>query len=176
LTRIQTSRLELRLARPSDADDLHRLEQDPEVMRHLNGGQPTSRMPVDPAASLFRMPRGHDHDVWVVIIRASGTLTGWVAMHVDDATGELGYRFFREYWGQGYASEAARALVAETFEQRSVTRVIAETMQRNVASRRVLEKLGMRLVTTRPAELPGTWPDGPDHEVVYSVARKDWGS
>ena len=57
---------------------------------------------------------------------------------------EVGYRFLKEHWGHGYATEAARASVAYGFDDVGLTRIVAVALETNVASRRVLEKCGLR--------------------------------
>jgi RimJ/RimL family protein N-acetyltransferase len=167
-----TARLQLRPVSIADRNDLHRLEQDPEVMRHLNGGVPTPLAPVNPDASPFRMPRGNEHDVWAVVERDSGSLAGWVALHVHGTTGELGYRFFRTFWGRGYATEAARAVIDDAFARVGLVRIKAETMAANVRSRRVMERLGMRHADTRRTDLSNPLPG--IEEIEYVLDRSRW--
>ena len=170
---ILTPRLHLRPVQHADRDELHRLELDPEVMRHLNGGVPTPLEPADPDASPYRMPRGREQDVWAVIARENGSLAGWVALHVDDnGTGELGYRFFRAVWGHGYATEAARALICDAFERVGVERIIARTMAANTRSRRVMEKLAMRHTETRCLDVSD--PLFGCEEVEYAIECQSW--
>ena len=57
---------------------------------------------------------------------------------------DIGYELAPEHWGRGYASEAARAIVAFGFDELRVHRIWAECVADNVASAHVLEKLGMR--------------------------------
>jgi RimJ/RimL family protein N-acetyltransferase len=171
---ILTPRLLLRLVEPADQDDLHRLEQDPEVMRHLNGGMPTPLEPDDPDASPYRMPRGGEPDVWAVALRNAGSLVGWVALHVDDKVGEIGYRFFRSAWGQGYATEAARAIMSAAFEQFGLEHIIAQTMAVNARSRRVMERLGMQHAETRFIDGPVVLPGAEHGDVIYVLERGDW--
>jgi RimJ/RimL family protein N-acetyltransferase len=110
------------------------------------------------------MPRGHEHDVWAVIVRDSGVLVGWVALHVENDAGELGYRFFRSAWGHGYATEASRAVVTEAFARFGVTRIFARTMAANMRSRSVMERLGMRHTATRF--------EASEAEVEYVIERE----
>jgi RimJ/RimL family protein N-acetyltransferase len=166
---LSTPRLHLRPVEPRDRDDLHHLEQDPEVMRHLNGGLATPLQPIDPDASPYRMPRGEEHDVWAVIERETDVFLGWVALHVEDEHGELGYRFFRTAWGQGYATEASRAVIADAFERLGLVNVTARTMATNSRSRRVLEKLGMRHITTRVLPSAELVDSRDDSEVEYQL-------
>lgn len=61
----------------------------------------------------------------------------------DGAAGELGWVFHRDYWGQGFATEAARALVAYCVRELKLRRLIAHCDAENAASYHVMEKLGM---------------------------------
>ena len=63
---------------------------------------------------------------------------------------ELGYWVGREHWSQGYATEAAHAVVRHGFEAMGLNRIVARHMSRNPASGRVLEKIGMRHEGTLP--------------------------
>jgi [ribosomal protein S5]-alanine N-acetyltransferase len=62
---------------------------------------------------------------------------------------ELGYSFRRECWGQGYASEATRAILNWAFENTDLNGITAMAALDNIASRRVLEKSGLRYLETR---------------------------
>ena len=173
---LTTPRLQLRPVQPADRGDLHRLEQDPEVMRYLNGGLPTPLEPVDPDASPYLMPRGSEQGVWVVVERESGTFTGWVAIFVDGETAELGYRFCRAFWGRGYAVEATRAVVSDTFSRVGVKRIKAVTMAVNGRSRRVMEKLEMHHTRTYLVDWTEPLPGAEQGEVEYVIDRQSWGS
>lgn len=171
---VLTPRLQLRPVQPTDRDELHRMEQDPEVMRYLNGGVPTPLHPVDPDAVSFLMPRGSEPEVWAVVEHKSGALAGWVALFVDDGIAELGYRFFRDFWGRGYATEAARAVISDAFERVGVVRIKALTMAVNTRSRRVMEKLAMRHAETRLVDRSDPLPGAEDSEVEYVLERDRW--
>jgi [ribosomal protein S5]-alanine N-acetyltransferase len=62
----------------------------------------------------------------------------------EDHRAAVGYRLGKQYWGNGYATEALRAVIAYLFEQTTVNRIYASTWRENSASARVLEKAGMR--------------------------------
>jgi RimJ/RimL family protein N-acetyltransferase len=82
-----------------------------------------------------------------VVLKADGRLIGNCGVRVTDASrreGSLGFELDSRYWGQGYATEAARALVRFGFEVLGLQRLWAECVAENVGSARVLEKLGMR--------------------------------
>ena len=58
---------------------------------------------------------------------------------------EIGWRLAAEHWGRGYATEAARAVIAEAFGPLDMTRLVAITREANTGSRNVLRKLGFRM-------------------------------
>lgn len=98
------------------------------------------------------------------------TLTHWNPIH---RSASLGYCFDDTVWGQGYATEAARALLQWAFETLDLNRVQAEANTRNAASARVLEKLGfVREGTLREdcvvnGEVSDSW--------VFGLLRKEVG-
>ncbi|HEX5011276.1 MAG TPA: GNAT family N-acetyltransferase, partial [Planctomycetota bacterium] len=81
---------------------------------------------------------------WVVERRADGRLLGMIEVRLHGATADFGYVLERPSWGQGYATEAARALAEWAHGERGVSRLTAVCDMRNPASARVLEKAGLR--------------------------------
>jgi ribosomal-protein-alanine N-acetyltransferase len=84
--------------------------------------------------------------MWIVETLATGQIIGHAGLQRLDGTDdvELGYYLGRPAWGQGYATEAARACLAYGFETCGLPRVVAVVRTENRASRHVLEKLGLR--------------------------------
>ena len=89
-------------------------------------------------------------------------------------TGELGIMFERAHHGRGYATEAARRVLAFGFEGMGFHRVIGRAEARNTASVRVLEKLGMRreALLVENEWVKGEWQS----EVVYAMLEHEWHS
>ena len=81
-----------------------------------------------------------------IVLRESDTLCGGVGLRIepDHRRAELGYWIGVPYWGKGYATEAARALVKYGFETPQLHRIFASHFVNNSASARVLRKIGMR--------------------------------
>ena len=143
-------------------------------MRYLNGGMPTPLEPIEPDASPYLMPRGSEREVRAVIERESSSFTGWAALFVDGETGELGYRFCRAFWGRGYAIEAVRAIVSDTFSREGVVRIKDVTMAVDARSRSVMEKLGMRHAKTYRVDWTDPLPGAEQGEVEYVINRHSW--
>jgi RimJ/RimL family protein N-acetyltransferase len=110
---------------------------------------------------------------------SSGAFLGWFSLRPATSVGlnggtGLGYRMLPSFWGLGYATEGARAVVHHAFTELAVDRIVATTMTVNTASRRVMEKAGLSLIRTFFEE----WPepaDGAEHgDVEYAVTREAW--
>lgn len=94
-------------------------------------------------------------------------LTDW-----ENRTGDLGYILHPDYWGQGYALEAARALAYSGFRDFGLQRLTATCDQRNKASARVMEKLGMRRegAFRQSKYIQGEWRD----EFLYAILAEEF--
>ncbi|GGM31209.1 GNAT family N-acetyltransferase [Dactylosporangium sucinum] len=186
---LETDRLTLRRLTTDDLDNLVELDSDPEVMRYLTGGRPTPRGWLRDEAlpkMLAHYDRGDAYGYWALAAGADPGFLGWVGFRPDaglepaadvDRSGiEVGYRLRRAAWGQGYATEACRALVRRGFEELGVERVYAETMAVNAASRRVMEKTGLRHLATFFPDWPEPIPGAEHGEVQYALTRDEWRS
>ena len=83
---------------------------------------------------------------FAITLRTKQNLIGVMGLEIDadNERAELGYWIGKPYWHQGYATEAAKAVVAYSFEVLKLNRIYAYHFTRNPASGRVLEKVGMR--------------------------------
>ena len=149
---LETERLILRPFTPADAEHLYKLDNDPEVMRYINGGTPTSREIIknDILPGFLRYDdRFPGYGFWAAVEKSRGNFVGWFCFRPTEensTTVILGYRFIKAVWGQGYATEGAKALIEKGFREWETERVVASTYQDNLASQRVMQKLGMRFV------------------------------
>ncbi|MFI2241635.1 GNAT family N-acetyltransferase [Streptomyces chrestomyceticus] len=182
-TYLETERMTLRRFTGADVDALAALHGHPDVMRHIDDGRPVPRAVVE-QQQLPRILREYDElpsgqGCFVVAEKSSGAFLGWLALRPATSVGlnggtELGYRMLPSFWGLGYATEGARALVHHAFTELAVDRIVATTMTVNTASRRVMEKAGLSLTRTFFEE----WPEpieGAEHgDVEYEVTRETW--
>jgi [ribosomal protein S5]-alanine N-acetyltransferase len=90
--------------------------------------------------------------------------------HAPEA--ELGYELHPDHWGQGYATEAARHMLAFAFQTLHLQRVWAQCVAENTASMRVLERLGMRYKQRLPQHtvMQNRWWD----MLEYAMDRAEW--
>ncbi|MEU6712051.1 GNAT family N-acetyltransferase [Nonomuraea sp. NPDC046802] len=173
---LETDRLILRRFTESDADHLFKLNNDPEVMRYLNGGKPTPRTTIVEET----LPRLIASGFFATIEKSSGTFLGWFHLRApkdgpaDEP--ELGYRLHKAAWGKGYATEGSRALIDKAFLDLGARRVFAQTMTVNRGSRRVMEKSGLRFVRTFHPEWDDPIEGAEEGEVEYELLRADWES
>jgi len=140
---------------PWEADDfplLVELHRDPEVQHFLQMGDP----PWDEAflrAKFDGFRKDYAENGWTKfkILDPQGRFLGRAGFGRFDETGELelGYSVMRPFWGRGYASEAAGALLDWIYRAVPVDHVIGFAVAENMASRRVLEKAGMAFAGLR---------------------------
>jgi RimJ/RimL family protein N-acetyltransferase len=144
IPRLETERLVLRALTAEDFEPLAAFMADPEVARYLTG-EPLSR--ADAWRSLA-VALGHwqlrGYGVWAVERKTDRAFMGRVGMiNPEGWPGlEIGWTLGRPYWGQGYATEAARAAMAYAFATQKVERLISCIHPDNVASQAVAKRLG----------------------------------
>ena len=188
---LETERLTLRQLAEEDAERLVELDNDPEVMRYLNGGIATPRELIEREILprfLSYYSRYGGFGVWAAIEKASGAFIGWFSLRPPDESRldevELGYRLRRPAWGRGFAAEGALALIRKGFTELGVQRVTANTYEHNSASRRVMEKAGMVLVRRYRPTLDELTTETSNHlavdsvwdgdEVEYAITEQNW--
>lgn len=181
---LTTERLQLRpfTDTEADADALFALDNDPDVMRYLNGGRPT---PHDTIRTRTLPHLLHDYPglgtrgFWAAEEKDGGAFLGWFEFRPLDedspAVVELGYRLNKAAWGRGYATEGCRALIDKGFAELGVERVTANTMTVNTRSRRVMEKAGLTFVRTFTSDWPEPVEGSEEGEVEYELTQADWG-
>jgi RimJ/RimL family protein N-acetyltransferase len=146
---VMTERLRLRAFRESDLDDYAAVYADPEVVRYLAGaGEPWDR---GRAWRHMAFLVGHWHlggaGVWAVEHRETGTFLGMIGFAAPEGWPgfELSWTLARRWWGNGYATEGARAALAHAFTRLGKDRVISLIHPENRASIRVAERIGETL-------------------------------
>ena len=113
--------------------------------------------------------------IWLAITLLSDSRQiGGIGLRVDDQHqhAELGYWLGVPYWGEGYATEAARELLHCGFEDLGLHRIFASHFKHNPASGRILVKLGMRYEGCQREHLR-KWDRFVDSE-LYGMLRQEW--
>ena len=169
---LTTPRLVLRTFRRDDLPLYAALNADPEVARYLGG--PLTRERSDDIAE-WAQERYREEGLGLLAVerRQDKAFLGMCGLHhqesyPDDV--EIGWRLAHEYWGNGYATEAATAWLGHAFGPLGLPRVISITDRPNVRSLAVMARLGMTF--DHEAEVVD---DGIVFQaVVYSISRDRW--
>ena len=161
-----TERLLLRNWGPGDEALVRALHSDPDVNRYLSqANAPWSERRVARRLAQWAKEWAADGLTKFKLLRRSdGAFIGRAGFSRLPETGEfeLGYSIARQYWGRGYASEAAIALARRFFEISEMDSFVAFAHADNVASQRVLEKAGMHFERS-----------GPYHDMPFRFYRMD---
>jgi ribosomal-protein-alanine N-acetyltransferase len=167
---LETERLVLRRLLPEDLDALYALYADPEIRRYYPEG--TLTYP-ETKEELEWFLNGHsaypELGLWATVHKESGRFIGrcgllpWTIE--ERAEVEVAYLIAKEFWGQGLATEAARAIVGYAFAHLHLTRLICLIDPENVASQRVATKIGLAFEKEIVDEHGVAW--------VYAMALPD---
>jgi RimJ/RimL family protein N-acetyltransferase len=137
---METQRLIIRRYIDSDWEDLYEYLSDAEVVKY----EPYDVFSKEQAKQ-EAINRSSQECFYAICIKDSNKLIGNLYFQKGDFdTWELGYVFNSKYQGKGYATEAAKALVAKAFDEWGARRVIAMCNPLNTKSWKLLERLGMR--------------------------------
>jgi RimJ/RimL family protein N-acetyltransferase len=139
---------------------------DPEVMQHL--GPVLDRAGSDAIVDrLMAMQAVLGHCFWALEVRHTGAFIGFCGLKmaplgIPGLSGcpEIGWRLSRDAWGQGFASEAARACVGWGWQQR-MTRIVAMTVPDNLRSQAVMARIGMHRRADLDFDHPNLAPGNP---------------
>ncbi|ARU04092.1 GNAT family N-acetyltransferase [Comamonas serinivorans] len=172
-----TPRLQLRRFRDTDFAAYAAYHGDPQVYRFLYQAAPEADRLGTQFAEVLRAPfDGDGHALRLAAVRqADEAVVGEVLLKIASLAAlqlEVGYIFNPRFGGQGYATEAVRALLNWGFEGMGAHRIFARLDALNTASVKVVERLGMR----REAHLiqndrfNGVWGD----EYIHALLRSEW--
>lgn len=179
IVEVDTARLRLRQWRESDREPFAALNADPAVMEFFLS--PLSRESSDASIDAWQSQlasRGWSN--WALELKASGELLGFTGLSIPrrvlpfSPCVEVGWRLARTHWGQGYATEAARAALEVAFVRLDLPEIVSFTTVGNVRSRAVMERIGMR-DARQDFEYPG-FPEGHPlrRHCLYRISREAW--
>ncbi len=149
MVELRTERVLLRQWRLADLVPFAALNADPETMRFFPA--PLTREESDALAERARRElEVQGWGLWGVEVPGQAEFIGFVGLsrpgfeaHFTPAV-EVGWRLAREHWGNGYATEAARAAVAHGFDELGLDEIVSFTSELNEPSIRVMQRIGMR--------------------------------
>ncbi len=166
---IGTARLKLRPLAPQDLDSIHRIWTDPEVRRYLwDGKEISGEMAEDVISRSAACFEGRRFGLWPVIDEQRDELIRFCGFWRFDGRPdfELAYGLAPARWGEGLATEAARAAIRHGFEEAGLDRIAASADTPNTASLRVMRKVGMRYEKREICEGRDT--------TCYAISRADF--
>jgi RimJ/RimL family protein N-acetyltransferase len=171
-----TERLVIRPHRMEDLDDLVRFHGDPAVVRYVPWPVRDRAATEETLRTKLGQTTLAEHGQWLVLaveVRSSGTVIGEVLLKwASDRQGELGFAFGSDHHGQGYAAEAARAVLGLAFDDLGFHRVSAVVVEGNDASVRLLGRLGFRQEARHVdgALFKGAWVTS----LVFALLGDEW--
>lgn len=178
LRAVKTARLDLRRFEGSDLDELAAVFAHPEVWR-FPYGRGFSRAETE---AFLAMQIAEWEEIgfgcWIARTRTDGRVIGYVGLSVPTFLPEIlpavevGWRFDPSAWGQGFATEGARAALDEGFLTLGLERICSIPQADNPPSARVAERLGMSLV--REVAIPPNDRRGQLTALLYEIERDDW--
>lgn len=178
VTTLGTGRLLLRQWEDEDLLPFAALCADPEVMEHF-----PAPLPPEQAAELIGRHRAlldaGRPGLFAVEVEETGDFIGFVGLSEPTFSApftpcvEIGWRLARTAWGQGYATEAGRAVLAHGFEVLGLTEIVSFTTRANLRSRAVMERLGMTRDPAEDFEHPALEPGDPLRtHVLYRIRQR----
>jgi RimJ/RimL family protein N-acetyltransferase len=177
---LHTERLILRRWKDRDGDAFAALNSDPVVMEHFPGV-----LTREESDQMIRHMELHfeefGYGLWAVEIRWAEKLIGFAGLavptfntHFTPAV-EIGWRLTRDEWGNGYATEAAKAAIDFGFDHARLDEILSWTIPANERSQGVMTRLGMERAPELDFDHPRFLDD--DHlrrHVVYRLTREQW--
>ncbi|MCC8959354.1 GNAT family N-acetyltransferase [Bradyrhizobium sp. Pear77] len=177
---LSTPRLILRSWMESDRLPFAEMSQDAQVMEYL---RPLPTRDASDAWIDFQISHQSSHGfcLWAVESKESGVFMGAVGLlrigFVAPFTPaiEVGWRLARQFWGQGFAVEAARVSLQFGFEEIRLKEIVAHASTRNVRSRRVMAKLGMSHDSAEDFDHPRMPEnDALRRQALYRLTQEVW--
>jgi RimJ/RimL family protein N-acetyltransferase len=176
---IDTARLRLRQWRDTDLEPFARMNADARVMEHFPAR--LDRAASDAFAGRLRAEiEERGYGFWAVELRHTGDFIGFTGLRIPAAPlpigpcVEIGWRLAAGHWGQGHASEAARAALEYGFVTLGLDEIVSFTALPNVRSQAVMQRIGM----THRGEMfehPGVAPGHPLRpHCLYRLTRRQW--
>jgi len=149
IIQLQTERLLLRQWKEEDLAPFAKMNADPEVMKYYPSTLTTNESN-QLADQLREIIQSRGWGLWALELKASGEFIGYTGLHdIDDqlpfAPGiEIGWRLSKEFWGKGYATEAAKEVLRFALISLQQEKIFSFTSMANNRSVSLMERIGMK--------------------------------
>lgn len=177
---IQTDRLVLRQWNNTDFEPFAAINADPRVMEYFPST--LSRKESDDLSKrLCTQLEEQGWGLWAVSVPGIANFIGFIGLarpsfdaHFTPAV-EIGWRLAFDYWGKGYATEGAKAVLAFGFDSLNLDEIVSFTAEQNMRSRRIMEKIGMHHSSKDDFDHPKLAEDHPlKRHVLYRMSQQKW--
>lgn len=150
---IETSRLGLREFRLDDAEPAYLLNLDPEVLKFTGDAPFSSIQDSRTFLENYSDYKRNGFGRWAVVLKDTEEFIGWCGLkRHEEGFVDIGFRFFKNEWGKGFATESAAACLKYGFEELGLSEIIGRAAAENKGSIRVLEKLGLSYWKKEPCK------------------------
>lgn len=178
---LETEHLILRSWKEEDREPYFHINQDPKVIECLLG--PLTEQQVDLfIEAMNKQQHDRNYTLWAVEEKATGGMMGFIGLNYVEWEApftpavEIGWRLGSEYWGKGYATEGAKAVLEYGFEQLGLQEIVSFTVPANKRSQRVMEKIGMMREEKGDFCHPKLMADHPlSRHILCRLKRQDYG-
>lgn len=152
---LETTRCYLRELTIYDAQHFFDLNSDDEVLKYTGDKAFESIESALQFLFNYNPYQEYGYGRWAVIDKNTNDFLGWCGLKYSSELNEvdLGFRFHKKYWNQGFATETAKACLDYGLNQLNLTKIVGRAMEANIASVKVLEKIGMEFVEKREFQL-----------------------
>ena len=142
---LETTRTYLRQLTMEDAQDFYHLNLDPEVVKYTGDKPFGSEEEAREFLSNYDQYKKYGVGRYAVIVKHTKQFIGWCGLKYSDELDQydIGFKFYKEYWNQGFATETARKCIEFGFNKVGLSEIVGRAMKENKASTRVFEKIGM---------------------------------
>lgn len=164
----ETKRFKLREFHELDANDLFRLNADPEVLKYTGDEAFEDEAHAKQFIHDYQHYQQFGFGRWAVIHKADHAFVGWCGLKYSPEKDEVdvGFRLHRKHWNKGIATETAAKALQLGFESFQLETIVANVAKENTASTRVIEKLGFSSRIPRNLSKHEGW--------CYHMHRDDW--
>ena len=177
---IETDRLILRTWRDEDLESMLAINQDPKVMEYFPELQDldTTKNFIDKVNAHFE---NHGYSLYAAVRKDTNEFIGFIGLLMADfeshftPTTEIGWRLSSNHWGQGFATEGAKAVLDYAFRELKIPEIVSFTAAGNAKSIRVMQKIGLQHNEADDFDHPKLDDTSPlKQHVLYRLIKEDY--
>jgi RimJ/RimL family protein N-acetyltransferase len=177
---LETERLMLRTWNDNDVQPMLAINQDPKVMEYFPGLQDLEMTKnfIDKVNAHFE---NHGYSLYTTVRKDTNEFIGFIGLliadfkaHFTPAT-EIGWRLSSNHWGQGFATEGAKAVLDYAFRELKIPEIVSFTAAGNAKSIRVMQKIGLQHNEADDFDPPKLVDESPlKRHVLYRLSREKY--